>query len=323
MTSVTPDRAAAELALCVQDEVGRADIPRTVLPSEEASMAGNVYVVATDLSSDSGKAAEVAARIASATGAKLDVFCAVHSAAADDAGVALERARAGADAVARRHADGAPGTTVSASVVDDVPGGILDHVRETGASLLVVAPHGVTGWKKVLLGSVTEQVIRRAKGAVLVARPGGTGELKRILVAIDRGAGAGPALRTAVSLARALGADVEVAHVASPARYLLPLVTPGAGTHHVGERLLAKITKDVERRVAAVPTGGKPVAVRVLEGSPAAMVVEEAQRIGADLVIVGTSERSRASRAVLGSVARAVASASPTSVLLVRGTPLA
>lgn len=52
-----------------------------------------------------------------------------------------------------------------------VPGDALtDLAVEEGCDLIVVASHGRTGLKRVLLGSVAERVTRLAKCAVLVVR---------------------------------------------------------------------------------------------------------------------------------------------------------
>ena len=49
------------------------------------------------------------------------------------------------------------------------PAEILAQVEEGGHSLLVIGTHGRTGIKRVLLGSVTERVLRECKVPVLVA----------------------------------------------------------------------------------------------------------------------------------------------------------
>ena len=48
---------------------------------------------------------------------------------------------------------------------------ILDLAREVGADLIVVGSKGLTGVERLVLGSVSEHVVREAKCAVMVARP--------------------------------------------------------------------------------------------------------------------------------------------------------
>ncbi len=48
--------------------------------------------------------------------------------------------------------------------------GILEFAEESGSGLIVIASHGLTGLAHVLLGSVTEKIVRRARCPVLTAR---------------------------------------------------------------------------------------------------------------------------------------------------------
>lgn len=60
------------------------------------------------------------------------------------------------------------------------------------------------------------------------------------------------------------------------------------------------------------------VAAERLEGSPKKMIVEEAERWGADLIIVGTHGHGGVTRFPIGSVAQAVVAHAPCSVEVVR-----
>ena len=283
-------------------------------------MAKPTYVIATDLSLHSRRAAGIAVRVAARTRAALDFFCAVPADVVDEYGTDLDRARAAVAALARQCADDV-GREAAAhvAVVRDVPAAILRHVRRSGATLLVVAPHGVTGWKRVMLGSVTEKVLRHASGSVLVARGEGGAPLKRVLVGVVPGPGGAAPLRHAIALSRALGAELTVLHAVRPAELLLPLVAPVDRALRVSDERLATKTRDAGRWVASFPARGVHIEVLVLEGSPAETLVGEARRRRADLVVVGAAEDARLRRALLGSVSHAVASVSPASVLVVRG----
>ena len=54
--------------------------------------------------------------------------------------------------------DGQPGTEIGR------------YVTEVGAELIVIPSHGYGGFKRLLLGSVAEQVVRSADCAVLILR---------------------------------------------------------------------------------------------------------------------------------------------------------
>lgn len=283
-------------------------------------MARPTYVIATDLSADSRKAAEVAARIAERTRASLDFFCAIPARTLDEYAVDLAHARAGVEAVARRHAEAVPKAQTHVAVVRDVAAAILRHAAKARAAMLVVAPHGATGWKRALLGSVTEKVLRSATMPVLVARAGQGGPTGSIVAAVDQGTMAATTMRNAIALARLLRARLFAVHVVKTAELLLPLVAPADRALRVGDHRLAERARDFRALVASFPARGVTVKAVVREGSPAEEVVAEAKERGAGLIVVGASDKSGVRRALLGSVAHAIASASPTSVLVLRET---
>ena len=60
------------------------------------------------------------------------------------------------------------------------------------------------------------------------------------------------------------------------------------------------------------------ITTEVLEGSPKELIVDEAKRWGADLIVVGSHGRGAAGRFFLGSVSLAVAAHAPCTVEIVR-----
>jgi len=64
------------------------------------------------------------------------------------------------------------GLSVSSEVgtADDVGMEIIRIGEEQRADLIVIATHGATGWKDLILGSVAEKVVRLARSPVLVLR---------------------------------------------------------------------------------------------------------------------------------------------------------
>lgn len=146
---------------------------------------------------------------------------------------------------------------------------------------------------------------------------------KRILVAVDEGGGLEPVMRQAVELGREGQARLLVVHVIdSPYDYIDVMYghVPGdlddlarawrrAGQTLLDQALAMATSAGLEAEPALVETAGRRVS---------AAIVEEAQRWGADLIIVGTHGRHGLSRFLLGSVAEGVARSAPVSVLLVR-----
>jgi nucleotide-binding universal stress UspA family protein len=273
------------------------------------------YLIATDLSPSSRKAARVAARLAGRTRAELDYFCALPADLVDAGRVDPSRVRELLEALAARREDADVKSTAHVAVAKDVPGAILHRAEESRASLVVVAPHGATGWKRVLLGSVALKVLRGAKTSVLVARDRVETARGPVLAGVDLGSASAVTLRHAVAVARAVGADLDVVHVVPPFEFLLPMAGPIATLPPP----TAVPARELALRVARIPHRGVRISTRVLVGSPAETIVGEARRGGARLVVVGATTKSRARAAILGNVAQAVAGACGVSVLVVRG----
>ena len=109
---------------------------------------------------------------------------------------------------------------------------ITTAARERAADLIVIATHGYTGAKRVLLGSTAERVVRHAPCPVLTVpartTPKRTGKmppfkLKRILVPIDFSNLSKDALPWATFLAAQFSAELILLHVVEkfPIDYLL------------------------------------------------------------------------------------------------------
>ncbi len=74
----------------------------------------------------------------------------------------------------------------------------------------------------------------------------------------------------------------------------------------------------VENAAARIRRPGLTVTTQVLEGAPKHLIVEEADRWGADLIVLGTHGRGPAGRFLLGSVAHSVVLHASCSVEVMR-----
>lgn len=131
--------------------------------------------------------------------------------------------------------------------------------------------------------------------------------VRSILCPVDFGASAEEALRYAVSLAAELHArTVYVLHVHQPAG--------GGGDPRVKQHA-ARQLEDMTKRYCAHDVDVVP---RLTEGIPYEAIVEEAKRLGVDLIVMGTHACRALARAVVGSVAEHVLRHSPIAVCTVR-----
>jgi nucleotide-binding universal stress UspA family protein len=134
--------------------------------------------------------------------------------------------------------------------------------------------------------------------------------MKHILVGFDGSPNARRALEEALDIAKSDTRMTVVAAAQQPA----PIgQVPPVWAEGLKER--QRELEDARRRLAEVGRDAEVVAVL---GAPADVLVEEARKRRADLIVVGRRGLSGAERLVMGSVSSKVARTAPCSVLIVR-----
>jgi len=125
----------------------------------------------------------------------------------------------------------------------------------------------------------------------------------KVLVAIDFATTGEGALRRALALANGQRSEL----------HLVTVVDPSIMPHHahVPSDALALLRELAEGELAAFSAAREAIAIErvvthLLHGSPAREIVWLAAHLDADLIVVGTHERSGVQRLVLGSVAEKV-----------------
>ncbi len=143
---------------------------------------------------------------------------------------------------------------------------------------------------------------------------------KRIFVPVDGSETAERGLSEATRLAKTLDAKLKIAHIVDDSPLTL---NPEAGmaTAPLVADFAAGGKQILEEARAHAATSGIDAEVVLHEnftGRVADLIIEEASKWGADLVVMGTHGRSGLRHAVLGSTAEAVVHGSNVPVLLVR-----
>jgi nucleotide-binding universal stress UspA family protein len=187
---------------------------------------------------------------------------------------------------------------------------LVDMATEEKVDLLVVGTHHRRAFGR--LASVSHHALRLARMSVAcvpaTAAARGVDDVlpvfREVLVATDFSDTGNRTVAYACGLA-ATGGTVHLVHVADAA----PTREEEAALR---ERLQALVP-------AAAETGGRHVRLEVLSGRDAVTVLlQAAERLGVDALVVGTHGRSGWKRAVLGSVAQAVMLGTDRPVLVVR-----
>ncbi len=137
---------------------------------------------------------------------------------------ALAEARAYLDGVVGR-VTAASGLPVTAELIESpaLAEALHDHATAAGADLLVLTTHGHGALTRVWLGSVADELARRATIPTLVVRPGEAGQgpgaepvLRHVLVPLDGSAHAERMLEPAEALGRLMQAEYTLLRVVSP-----------------------------------------------------------------------------------------------------------
>lgn len=277
-------------------------------------------LLARDFSSVSDRALRYALDLAARTGAALHVLHAdvLHKAERPEdrpsPAQGLDEVR-----LALKEAGTAPGALDAVSVVEAVrrdvsPGpAILNYAAEEDVDLIAMGTHGRRGPSRILLGSVAEEVVRRAQQPVLTvrgpdedARPVAASTCRRLLVPVDFSAYSREALRTAYQWAALHDARLDLLHVVvddlHPAFYVGGMTSIYDSVPDLDEKVHAKLT-DVAMDVLGTTDG---VEAHVRTGSVPSSISDFAETHDVDLVALSTHGRSGLERFFLGSVTEKV-----------------
>lgn len=139
---------------------------------------------------------------------------------------------------------------------------------------------------------------------------------KNILVPVDFGEASEAALAYAVDLAEGTDAKVFVLH-----SYELPLVGLPDGVVSATAELTGRVVRAAQQAldelVRRYEKRKVPVTSHLEQGDAREVILRQAERLGADLIVIGTHGRRGIARALIGSVAESVVRTSPVPVLTV------
>lgn len=183
-------------------------------------------------------------------------------------------------------------------------------VADRKIDLAISATHGRTGLKRVILGSVTERLMRALTCPLLVVRetppdlmPDPTQGLRfnRILVGCDFSPAANAALEYGVSLAQEFEAELHLIHVLEPQVYSDFLATtldavPGE-TGDIKEKLDQRLTD----LITPEAMNWCRIKTAVIEGRPFEAITDYAGENGIDLVVLGVRGHGVVETLFLGS----------------------
>lgn len=213
------------------------------------------------------------------------------------------------------------GFTVSSSTARGDPALEILKIIESGDpyDLVVLGASHTTWMGNFLLGRVSMHVLHHAPCSVVVTHraPTGTG---RVLVGADGSEGARSSLGSAAEVLDRDRCTIEVATVVSHPWMFAATYPAGTFLGHAPdpqglEKERIEQGRDIARRASgeASAAGFKTMEEAVLVGRPGHQLLEEAENIGAELVVVGSRGLGSVGRTLLGSVSDQVARHAPAT----------
>ncbi|MBU1424858.1 MAG: universal stress protein [Gammaproteobacteria bacterium] len=264
-------------------------------------------MVATDGSEFSAGAVQTAVELARATGARLYITgIAVYNPEYASTVPGIEQT-----ALAKARADVAAAVAVAADlnhvevVVESADPylGIVEAAEEYNVDLIVMGRRGIRGLARDVLGVATARVIGHAPCSVLVAPRGVHLDKGDILVATDGSRYGDAEVWTAGRLAKLLSRQVIAVSAVLPS--------------HNEVRRQQAVTA-IEQAKAGLGVEHIQVTGIVTEGRAEQVIVDQALKTGAAMIVVGTHGRTSFERLLMGSVAERVIGFADRPVLVVR-----
>lgn len=200
---------------------------------------------------------------------------------------------------------------------------ILSLAEQSESDVIVVGSRGHGALERMLLGSVSAEIVDHAHVPVLVARGRG---IDRVVYAWDGSACAERGAQVLTEWGIFAASEIHVMSVAdAPPAWRADASMVGAGVAardydeaaEPSRRQHEELTQDMTRRLEEAGLQAVP---QRRDGDPAEQIVKAADAWGADLVIVGTHGRTGLRRLLMGSVARNVLHHAHCSVLVVRAS---
>lgn len=208
----------------------------------------------------------------------------------------------------------------------NAPEEIARLAEERNAGLVVVATHGESGFKRLVLGSVTERLLRIVSCPLLIlpagAKEAPTGEpperlFKRILVGCDFSADADLAEAYGFQLAQEFQSEIHLAHVVEPAGYGGDLIEKALG-EKIKELMQGRARERLQERIPDGATDWCAPRTALLEGRAHQALNAYAKTHQIDLMVLGVRGMNLLESLLVGSTTDRVVRTAACPILAVR-----
>jgi nucleotide-binding universal stress UspA family protein len=197
----------------------------------------------------------------------------------------------------------------------DAAESVLDGVAAD--ELIVLGSRGVSSLRTLAIGSTAERVVGRCRGSVLVVKKPAVTEYQKVLVAVDLSDGALDCLRLARQLAP--NAELEIVHALPPLSERFGFFR-GLADDDLAAYSQALRTESVEKMHDLLKAGGlsaEGVRLVIEHGYAGHLIREQADAVGADLVVIGRHDENTPHGWLIGRVTSHVLGECAADVLVV------
>ena len=197
------------------------------------------------------------------------------------------------------------------------PAVVVDTAQGKKADLIALGTYGRKGLKRLLMGSVTSQVILNSPCDVLVVKkPGekGDGVYGSLLVPFDGSDTSKKALVRACELSKSDGSEVSVLYVIPRYEEMMDFFK----TDSIKKSLYQEAERIIEGAKKIATTQGTQIKAVVQEGHVGDKIVEIANKFKNDLIVMGTHGWRGMNKAIMGSTAERIIAYASCPILIVK-----
>lgn len=212
---------------------------------------------------------------------------------------------------------GLDGSVESYVCQGEPPEVIVETAQGKNADLITLGTYGRKGLKRLLMGSVTSQVILNAPCDVLVVKNPCTvctGSYVSLLVPFDGSESSQKALAKACVLSKTDGSEVTVLYVIPRYEEMMDFFK----TDTIKNSLYREAEKIVEGAKKLAAGEGVEIKAVVQEGHSSEKIAEIADKLKNDLIVIGTHGWRGVNRAIMGSTAERTVVGASCPVLIVK-----
>jgi len=194
---------------------------------------------------------------------------------------------------------------------------IVDVAQGKKADLIALGTYGRKGLKRLLMGSVTSQVVLNAPCDVLVVKKpcaDCVGSYHSLLVPFDGSESSKTALGRACDLSKSDGSEISVLYVIPKYEEMMDFFK----TETIKKSLYQEAEKIVEGAKKLAAKQGVQIKAVVQEGHAGDKIVEIADTMKHDLIVVGTHGWRGMNKAIMGSTAERVIAYASCPILIAR-----